>query len=160
MHEHGSAMMAALIEGLLGRWAGRKCLYLSWLPNPEHWSDSTLRVTGVVNDHTLELSYDWSYEDQPRRGLLLLALNPDSSQASAAWIDSWHQSNALLQMQGQYAEDSVDLSGHYPVSGQPDWGWRIHLQRGAEDLHVRMYNRSPEGVETLGVHLQWHRYDD
>jgi hypothetical protein len=63
---------------LLGDWAGQNLLNLSWLPNPEHLSDTTLQVKNLVNDNFVQFTYTWSHESTPHTGTLLLGVDPET----------------------------------------------------------------------------------
>lgn len=152
--------MSALFNQISGRYLGRKCLFLSWMNPPEHWSDSQAELRVAPHPQALELRYDWSYEGQARHGLLLLVLDPGSDQATGAWTDSWHQSSAVMCMSGTYGEDFVDVRGTYAVAGHPPWGWRIRLAAVAAELQLDMYNRPPDGADEMAVQIRWLREPD
>jgi Protein of unknown function (DUF1579) len=146
-------------DSLIGFWTGTKLLNLSWLPNPEHFSEATLQATRVAGENFWEIAYTWSHEDAAQSGILLLGIDPESRAATAAWCDSWHQSACLLFCQGE-AENSgrVSVLGSYKAPPDPDWGWRITLDQPNDDaLELVMTNIAPDGDETLAVRATFQR---
>ncbi len=146
-------------DSMIGLWTGTKLLNLSWLPNPEHFSDATLRITRVAGDNCWELAYTWSHEDAPHEGALLLAVDPKTHAATVAWCDSWHQSERLLFCQGkQETTRRVSVLGSYAAPPDPDWGWRITLEQPTEgSLELIMHNIPPGGEEELAVRATFQR---
>ena len=47
-----------------------------------------------------EFAYTWSIEGAPREGVLLLGYDEQVALATAAWIDSWHQSARVMHLSG------------------------------------------------------------
>jgi hypothetical protein len=149
-------------DTLLGNWAGTNLLNLSWLPSPEHLSDTTLQVTKSVNDNFLQLTYTWSdtsHENTPHNGVLLLGVDPETRKATSAWCDSWHQSTGLLFCTGDIeASGKINVLGSYSAPPGPDWGWRISLQQNTDDtLEIVMTNITPDGEEDLAVRATFRR---
>ncbi len=147
-------------ETMIGSWTGTKLLNLSWLPNPEHFSDTTLAVKSVAGGNFLELAYTWSHESTPHNGLLLLSLDPKTHKASAAWCDSWHQSTGLLICQGERDAETgrVSVLGSYEAPPGLDWGWRITLTQPTDDtLELVMANIPPGGSDDLAVRATFTR---
>jgi hypothetical protein len=143
----------------LGEWAGTNLLRLSWLTPPEFRSDTRMSVNALGRDKFLTFRYTWSHEDTAHEGLLLLGYAAPQAVATAAWVDSWHQSTGILACQGTIAETGViTVQGSYPAPTGPDWGWRIVLTPGAnETWQMTMYNITPEGEEDLAVQADYHR---
>lgn len=147
--------MSSLIDNVSGRYHGRKHLYLNWLPQPEHISDSSVLVQRVGHAQALQLNYDWSHEGRPHHGALLLVLDPRNNRASGAWVDSWHQDKSVLVLNGSWDEQRIDVLGHYSVEGSADWGWRMLLYREDQQLRLDMFNREPGGEDDPAVQLRW-----
>jgi hypothetical protein len=51
----------------------------------------------------------------------------------------------------------VDVLGSYSYPPGPDWGWRITLSPGEDELEMRMFNIHPEGQEDLAVEASYRR---
>lgn len=150
--------MQALIEALTGEWSGHKALHLGNPNEPDHRCQSHLSAHPVAMGKFIELRYTWNYEQQNHEGLLLLG-STDSGEATAAWVDSWHQSGSVMSLKGQRTADKqFTLNGSFSVPGGPDWGWRIELDLGQQkdsELSIKMFNVSPEGEATLGVKMHY-----
>lgn len=140
---------------LTGEWSGSKKLYLSGTAEPDNHCDSSLSVHAVAMGKFLELRYTWSYEQHTHEGLLLLASNPETREASAAWVDSWHQSTSIMNLKGSVdAKGAYSLTGSFSVPDSPDWGWRMEITPG-DELSIRMFNVTPTGEGTLAVEMQY-----
>jgi hypothetical protein len=146
-------------DRLLGDWTGNNLLRLSWLPDPDHHSPSTMSVTRAANGHFLVFTYTWVYEGEPQEGWLLVGNNNEQEQATAAFVDSWHMNGKVMACQGTVGEDSViSLLGSYEAPPGPDWGWRIVITPGeGETLGMTMYNITPDGQEDLAVQADYTR---
>ncbi len=146
-------------DSLLGLWTGTNLLNLSWLPSPEHVSNATLRVAKVAGGNAWELAYTWSHEDAPHEGVLLLGVDSKTGAVTAAWCDSWHQSERLLFCLGKREETGrLSVLGSYEAPPDPDWGWRITLDQPTEgSLELVMVNIAPGGEEELAVRATFQR---
>ncbi|GAB4198416.1 MAG: hypothetical protein OHK0022_17730 [Roseiflexaceae bacterium] len=133
-----------------GVWTGQKHLYLPG--DPPRTVASSATVATAAQGRFCTIAYRWSFEGQPQDGLLLLGQNGDPATVAVTWIDSWHMGDQAMLCQGPAGhEGPISVRGSYAVEGSPDWGWRIDLEAGAEQLRIVMYNVSPEGQEYLGV---------
>ncbi|MEK7729815.1 MAG: DUF1579 family protein [candidate division KSB1 bacterium] len=140
----------------LGNWKGTNLLHLSWLTPSDYHSPSHLAITPVANGKFLMFTYTWSHENTPHEGLLVLGYDAEQKVATAAWLDSWHMSNKIMSCQGTIEErGEVILQGYYEAPPGPDWGWRIVIATSGEELHLKMYNCTPEGEEELAVRAEY-----
>jgi hypothetical protein len=148
-----------LQKNLTGEWMGDNLLRLSWLTPSDYHSPSRLIVTSLVKGKFLSFAYTWSHEDVPHEGLVLLAFQEDAGVATAAWVDSWHQSARIMSCQGRLDPDgSVSVRGSYEAPPGPDWGWRITIAAGdGQGLRITMHNCSPDGTEDLAVQADYTR---
>jgi hypothetical protein len=71
------------------------------------------------------------------------------------WIDTWHNGEKVMALEGTGPE--VDVRGSYAVPSHPDWGWRIRLEPTAQALAVHMWNVSPGGQEAPAVGAAYNR---
>jgi len=151
--------MPEISSGFIGHWEGTNKLYLNWLPQPEHLSDTRLEISPVVNANFLQFAYDWLHEDKAQKGVILVGRELKEGRACATWTDTWHQSTEIMSCKGTIdATGAVDIRGSYSVENSPDWGWRIVLHLHAPDeLEMTMYNVSPDGDEELAVQAQYRR---
>lgn len=145
------------IAALNGRWQGTNRLWLYDPVEPASTSAATavLRLTAQGKIATLE--YTWAYEGEPQQGFLMISQIEET--AVAAWADSWHYQDGIMQMNGA-AEASGELwvKGSYPAPPGPDWGWRLALHPDAADqFRLVMYNISPDGEEMRAVEAVFSR---
>jgi len=137
------------LHTLTGRWQGNNRLWLA--PNePVRESAVTAVCQPVAQGKFFELHYTWAYDGQPQAGVLLLGQS--QGQLSAAWVDSWHMQDSMLQCSGSAADGAVSVQGSYAAPSGPDWGWRITLQPdSAEQFRLIMHNITPDGDEMVAV---------
>lgn len=146
-------------DRLLGNWVGNNLLRLSWLPDPDHHSPSTLSVRSAANGHFLVFTYTWTYEGEAQEGWLLVGNNNEQEVATAAWVDSWHMNGKVMACQGTVDEGGIiSLLGSYEAPPGRDWGWRIIVTPGAGDaLDLTMLNVTPDGQAELAVQADYTR---
>lgn len=140
----------------VGTWTGEKELYLSANLEDVRLCNATLDVGLAARAHFMTLAYSWSYKGEPQEGLLLFGVDAKRSNASGAWVDSWHQHGSVMALAGKVGEaGEADMAGRYAAPPGPDWGWRVVVHVPQEDSFlVEMYNRPPEGQEDLAVRLR------
>ena len=145
---------------MVGFYTGTNLLNLSWLPEPEHLSDGTMRVEKVAGGNFWQLTYTWTYHGEAQDGAMLLGISPKTRKATMAWGDSWHQNGSLMVSQGEADESGQQVSvlGYYRAESGPDWGWRISLSQPDPDtFEMVMMNITPEGAEDLAVRATYRR---
>ena len=151
--------LSSLHHLLLGEWSGENHLFLNWLPEPELISEGTMTVTPVGNGKFLSFAYTWKHEDKEQQGLLIVGNHNEKEEATAAWIDSWHQSGGVLQLKGGI-DDSGEISvlGSFPAPPDPDWGWRISISANNDgSLRFRMFVIPAGGEEERAVEVEYGR---
>ena len=155
-------MYHASMATWLGRWTGTKQVILDPADAPLPAGPSQLAFQQLGAGELYRVEYDWQLEGLTRFGALLLAVHPETDTVSAAWVDSWHQSSAVMSLTSASSPAGVlRLSGRYAVEAGPAWGWAIEFESGAEEgLEMRMYNATPEGDEALAVRARYSRLRD
>ena len=75
------------------------------------------------------------------------------------WVDSWHTSSKFMLFRGEDDKEGlVAVHGTYSAPPGPDWGWRIVLGAdSANEVHILMYNITPDGQEALAVEARYVR---
>jgi len=146
-------MLLETIVSAPRKWKGKSTLHMSWLPMEERLreSHSTLEFDLGPQNNIVIIRYNWD-EKGPQMGQILLAL--DGELAQGGWMDSWHQSGAVMHLKGKVADPhTVSIQGTYSASPDPDWGWRISMKIMAEPnlLSIEMTNISPTGEEEWAV---------
>lgn len=145
----------------IGRWKGSNRLYLGSKPEEIFDSQTNAAIDFTAKGRFLKIEYDWSYEEKPHEGLILLGRNKDSEKIIAFWIDSFHLSDKYMVSEGETdADGSISLKGFYTVPGYPEWGWRTVFDFQSDDsFKIIMYNVSPEGTEEIAVEAVYARRD-
>ena len=149
--------ISTLHNHLVGAWTGTMTLYTNWLPVKEHPSESHLVVAPAAGGNFLCFSYSWSYEDEPKEGLLLLGNENDADSVTASWIDSWHQNGKILQLTGDANDGLIKVHGTFPAPPDPDWGWRIEVSVDDGAPRIAMFVISPKGEEDPAVDTKYRR---
>lgn len=135
----------------LGEWQGTYRLVMSWLPNPDHVSNSKMSITSVANNKFLVLTYDWQHEGITQDGLILIGNNNKNAEVTASWVDSWGMGGKIMNCYGTINEQGdISVRGSYEVPNNPDWGWRIEIPCPSQNtMQILMYNVTPDGEEAL-----------
>ena len=151
--------LAQLHDRLLGNWTGTKKLWMGPPGIAPAVSAAALAVTPVAGGKFLAFAYAWSFEGRPQEGLIVLGNDNDAEEASAAFVDSFHMSNKIMQFTGTVDAGGVaSVLGHYPAPSGPDWGWRIAVSpSGAAGLRIAMFNITPDGTEYPAVQADFTR---
>ncbi len=90
----------ALLKELTGRWQGSNSLWLR-PDDPVRKSEATAVCKTVAQGKFFELHYTWADDGKPQDGVLLLSQSED--QLNAAWIDSWHMDDKIMNLTGAAA---------------------------------------------------------
>jgi hypothetical protein len=116
-------------------------------------------VTAQARGQFLQFAYDWSHDGAGHEGVLLLGYDSEKGLATAAWVDSWHQSTRVMACTGSIdGNGTANLRGSYVAPPDADWGWRIVLTPvSGSELTMVMYNISPDGKEDLAVRAEYKR---
>jgi len=145
--------LTELHERLLGNWTGTKRLWMVPPPDPPAVSAAALAVTPVARGRFLALAYAWSFEGRAQEGLIVIGNDNDAETATAAFVDSFHMGDRIMQCTGTVDAGGVaSVLGHYAAPPGPDWGWRIAVSpSGAAGLRIAMFNIAPDGTEFPAV---------
>jgi hypothetical protein len=144
------------LRACVGRWTGS-----STLQDPMHdiaeEGASSADVVPVIGGRFVRIDYTWSYRDAPQEGSLLIGCDPKGDACTAHWIDSWHMGHAAMHCTGSASGSTISVRGSYAVPDNPDWGWRIDIGAGSDDLTIAMFNISPAGEEYPAVYAVYRR---
>jgi Protein of unknown function (DUF1579) len=141
----------------VGDWSGGSRLLLHRPVEATFHCVMRSRVETGMQRQALVMRYEWEVEDEPQDGLLVL--NEAGGLIAGYWFDSWHMANSSMALTGQVeAGRAISLSGNYPATEGPDWGWRIVLAPD-DDARFRflMFNITPGGDEELAVETDFAR---
>ncbi|MBK9494156.1 MAG: hypothetical protein BWZ07_00736 [Alphaproteobacteria bacterium ADurb.BinA280] len=155
-------MYQASMAAWLGGWIGTKQVILDPADSPLPAGQSRLVFQQLGSGELYRVDYDWQLEGLTRFGSLLLAVHPETDAVTAAWVDSWHQSSAVMNLaSASSAMGILRLSGRYAVESGLAWGWAIEFESPvAGRLEMRMFNATPEGDEALAVIARYDRSPD
>lgn len=148
---------------LSGEWKGIKRLFREGPSGPEIACGMRLTIAAAAHGCFNEFAYTWSIEGAPREGVLLLGYDEQVALATAAWIDSWHQSARVMHLSGtRVNERTISVRGSYAAPPGPDRGWRIDAVvpkiENPDLLSIKMFNISPEDRVELAVAMELERY--
>lgn len=146
-------------EKFKGLWSGTNRLHTTWIKeNPVHESISEAAIDFAARGKFIKFEYDWIYEDERQEGLLLVSQEKDAEKIRAVWIDSWHNGDRFMTLDGGIENGVIELKGFYAVPDHPDWGWRITVEAKDENsFRITMLNISPDGDEDLAVEIVYGR---
>lgn len=152
-----------LLLAMRGDWQGLTRLHAGHADQAEHASPAWLRCVQAGTPMRARLRYVWTFEDRIREGHVLLAMDPATRRASAAWMDSgvggavggaevlslrgWLDDTGLLRLCGQSSDDEA-----------AGWTWRLELDCPEPgQLELRLYTTSPQGEEELAASSEYRR---
>ena len=144
--QHGSPHH--FLAQLAGNWKGTSKLWLE----PDKLADES-PVVGtiqlVLEGRFALYLYQGSIEGEPQHGMFTFGYNTTLEQFEASWVDSFHNSTAIMFCGGAAIENGLSVIGSYPdPGGGPDWGWRTEVELVDRDqLTITAYNIDPEGGE-------------
>lgn len=144
-----------LLASMVGEWQGTA---KTWFEPGQLGDESPIKgSTRLALDGTfLVHEYGGSLMGSPMRGLAIIGYSKGEKQWQVAWVDNAHNGTRIMLSKGEGAAPNV--TGHYPVPGHPDWGWRTTLEMaGPDQLVIRHYNITPEGAEAIGVEIDYRR---
>lgn len=146
------------LAGAVGSWDGRYRLWLSPTDPPSE-STTSASISAEGAGRFLAVRYDWTYDDKPQEGLIVLGDDPQTARCEASWLDSFHNSDRLVPCSGPLAGGgAISVLASYAAPPGPDWGWRTELEHpDPESFTIRMFNVTPDGVEALAVEANYRR---
>ncbi len=130
-----------------GLWKGKSQLNLPWLPPEKRVSESMsqLHIDTDTHNSFATITYNWEYEGKRQEGTMLVSMASKSKAVEIGWVDSWHQSSAVLHLVGTEAESgSVKTKGSYTV-GKETGGWTIGFDFVGDELRLTMENITSRG---------------
>jgi hypothetical protein len=146
------------ISALVGDWSGENRLWLE-PASPVDASAAAASVALVAQGRYLTLRYSWAAFGEVQEGLLLAGVNSGSGEAQAAWVDSFHTADSIMNFTGEPRENGGFLvKTMYPAPDGPDWGWWIELEPiNANQFVLKMYNVMPENEPYVAVEAKFSR---
>jgi hypothetical protein len=130
-----------------GAWDGSNRVQVE-RDSPIEESASQLIVTPVLRDTFIRMDQNWSWKGDLQCGSFLIGFNPKTGEASIHWIDTWHNGRRVMPLPGSFSSNgALVANGHFPVSGGPDWGWRIEIRAQSDHLKIDMTCLDPRGQE-------------
>ena len=138
-----------------GEWAGRNRVQ-PCVGDPVNESASRLSVTPVLRGTFVRLDQQWSWNDEPQLGSMLIGYLPQEQSVTIHWIDTWHNGRRAMNLIGRFEPQGVLVAhGSFPVKGEVDWGWRIEIHAG-DELIINMFCINPANGNEEG--WVWSRF--
>jgi hypothetical protein len=137
---------------LAGDWTGTNRVQPA-PTDPVNESASQLTISPILGGTFLRIDQEWSWNDTPQSGSLLIGYLPKQELATIHWIDTWHNGRGSMALTGRFADDGIKLTalGSFSVDTGPDWGWRIELQlTDADELTINMFCINPANAKDEG----------
>jgi hypothetical protein len=121
-------------------------------------SPATATVAPILGGRFVRMDYTWGYQGKPQEGSLLIGFLANAGTVTAHWIDTWHMSSQVMACTGESPSGpAITVRGSYAAPPGPDWGWRIEITPGGDELRLVMFNIWPEGKEELAVEASYRR---
>jgi hypothetical protein len=146
-----------VLHALEGRWQGNNRLWLDPTKDPDE-SLSVMRVTPVLHDTFVQVEYTWAFQGTPHEGIMLIGFKEQGG-FFAAWTDTFHLANDIMQLQGLPDAEGTALHGTYRLEGGPDWGWDIAFHPQADGFVFLMFNIWPDGTRAPAVEAHYTRME-
>ncbi len=143
---------------LAGNWKGTSKLWLE----PDKLADES-PVVGtiqlILEGRFALYLYQGSIEGEPQHGMFTFGYNTTLEQFEASWMDSFHNSTAIMFCIGAEMANGFSVTGSYPdPTGGPDWGWRTEIQLiDPDQLIITAYNISPQDGEAKATEARLKR---
>jgi len=143
---------------LAGQWSGVNRLWV-YPGDPVRESETGASVVFAARGALALITYTWAYEGEPQEGVLMVQTKADPTDVEVVWVDSWHTGSKFMLFHGEDDKEGlVAVRGTYAAPPGPDWGWRIVLGAdSADEIHILMYNITPDGQEALAVEARYDR---
>jgi hypothetical protein len=156
--ETTSAGLPAVMEQMVGRWAGTMQL---WMEGEQKADEGPFEgeVLLLLGGRFLAYRYGGPIFKDPTEGFATIGYNAADDQVEMSWIDSWHMGQAQMFCVGPLEPAGFSVLGHFPdrASGTL-WGWRTRfVLDGNERLTVSATIITPEGAEGKAVDTVYRR---
>jgi hypothetical protein len=148
-----------LLHSYNGQWQGitRTWFEPEVLVDESEWSAT---IYPILGERFVQYDYMGSMQDNPLEGKATLGFNAMTGNFEMAWIDSFHQSTGIMYCKGPATAAGISVLGSYLVDELgTSWGWRTDFELTSKnELAVRSYNITPDGVAYLGVETLYTRH--
>lgn len=101
----------------------------------------------VANGTFVLYENDGTFKGAPAHGAAFFGFNPETREGTAAWVDSFHSSEAPMLSKGQAAPgELLNVTTSYGDPAEP-WHWQtVITEEGPDAIAIRAYN-IPAGHE-------------
>lgn len=147
------------IHDAKGLWKGISRLNLPYLPEDQRVSESPseLHVDLDKHDAYATIAYTWAHDGKPQEGTMILAMDGGTKAVEIGWVDSWHQSAAVMHLKGKEEDGgAVRTKGDW-AAGDETWGWSVDLDVNDGTLTLSMDVFTPKGEREWAVKATYKR---
>ncbi len=152
-----SIALQGRLDALVGEWQGET---RTWFRpgEPVREAPVTGRMRKVADGTGVLHEYQSSLDGEPFTGVVLYAVDVAKERVTAAWVDGFHMSTAMMVSEGPLRPDVVmDVLGHWEAGGET-WGWRTVVRQVSPDhLEQVAFLITPSGEEHRATETHYHR---
>ena len=138
------------LSRLVGEWHGTTKVWFE-PGNPVDESPVSGIMRLVLDGRFILHEYKGSFGDKPLEGIALYGYHLDLEKFQSAWVDSFHNSTAIMFSEGDKGGKDFKMLGRYAYvtpETEQHWGWRTEIEIvNDEEVVITTYNISPEGEE-------------
>ena len=141
---------------LIGNWEG---IANTWFKPNDLADTSNIKgnITLVLDGLFLLHQYEGSLLGEKMKGLAIYGYSKPKNQFEMAWINNLHQGSEIMFSKSKNIGNNFSVLGSYTSSNQEEvWGWRTKIElKHNNNLIISHFNISPDGVEYLGVQIDY-----
>ena len=147
------------IHDAKGLWKGKSQLNLPWLAPDKRVTESISQLHIDCDSHNsfATVTYTWEYQGKRQEGTMIISMAEKTKVVEIGWVDSWHESSAVLHLIGNEAENgSIKTKGSYSTGKEP-WGWTIGFDFSVDQFTLTMENVPPGAAPQWAVKAVYKR---
>lgn len=158
-----SSIASQTFKALAGAWRGSNTVFFDPTAPPVDSSEIHGGIELIAGEKLFEFAYNSNFQGKTIDGKLIVSYDPKLEQCLMSWVDSFHNSQRIMQLAGDRGNASGRLTafGEYPAGESLNWGWRIELlpsemtdidgHSQIDALLIRHFNVPPDEVDQQAV---------